>query len=118
MKKILVIHTKSALNTLNGKEALDLSLIFGAYEQSVSVLFYQQGVSQVIAHQDPELIEQKDYLSTIKALDIYDIEQVFVSESCLQELHMDSLEIQPDVTKVNLDKIQQLKQQAEHIYVI
>lgn len=118
MKKILVIHTKSALNTLSGKEALDLSLIFGAYEQEVSVLFYQHGVSQAVAHQDPELIKQKDYLSTIKALDIYDIDQVFVSESCLQELHMDSLELQPDVSKIDLTQIQQLKQNADHIYVL
>ena len=118
MKKILIIHTQSSLNTLSGKEALDLSLIFGAFEQNVSVLFYHHGVTQVIAHQDPELISQKDYVSTIKALDIYDIEQVFVSESCLDSLNLAHSELLPDVRKLDHNSIDQLKQSADHIYVI
>ena len=118
MKKILIIHTQSSLNSLSGKEALDLSLIFGAYEQEVSVLFYNQGVSQVIAHQDPELIKQKDYISTIKALDIYDIENVFVSESCLEELNLSNNEILPDVRRIGLDVISDLKANSDHVYVI
>ena len=118
MKKILVIHTQSALNTLAGKEALDFSLIFGSYEQDVSVLFYQQGVTQVLAHQDPELVGQKDYLSTIKALDIYDIEQVFACQQSLQQLSLDQHELLPGVTGIGIEQMTLLKQQADHIYVI
>ena len=65
MKNILVIHNQSAMNTLSGKEALDFSLIFGSYEEVVTVLFYGEGATQALAHQDPELIKQKDYLSEL-----------------------------------------------------
>ncbi len=118
MKNILVIHNQSAMNTLSGKEALDFSLIFGSYEQDVTVLFYGEGATQALAHQDPELIKQKDYLSTIKALDIYDIEKVYVCQSSLAELSLEQHELIADITPINVDKITELKQQADHIYVI
>lgn len=118
MKNILVIHNQSAMNTLSGKEALDFSLIFGSYEQDVTVLFYGQGATQVLAHQDPELIGQKDYLSTIKALDIYDIEKVYVCQTSLQQMALAQHELIADVTPITMDKISELKRQADHIYVI
>lgn len=118
MKNILVIHNQSAMNTLAGKEALDFSLIFGSYEQDVSVLFYGEGATQALAHQDPETIGQKDYLATIKALDIYDIEKVYVCQASLNNMALQHHELIADVTPVSIDKISELKQQADHIYVI
>lgn len=118
MKKILIVHTKSALNDLQGKEALDLSLIFGAYEQQVSVLFYDHGVFQSLAHQDPEALGQKDYLSTIKALDIYDIEQVYACRLSLEKYHLDNRELIDGITAIGLNEIEKLKLTADHVLVI
>jgi len=118
MKNILVIHNQSAMNTLAGKEALDFSLIFGSYEQNVSVLFYGEGATQVLAHQDPELIGQKDYLSTIKVLDIYDIENVYVCQNSLEEMALAEHELLADIKPISFDQVTELKQQADHIYVI
>jgi tRNA 2-thiouridine synthesizing protein C len=118
VKNILIIHTQSGLNNLQGKEALDLSLIFGAYEQNVSVLFYQQGVTQTLAQQTPELINQKDYLSTIKALGIYDIDHVFACQTSLQQLGLAHRELIQGVEQISLLDIKQLKSNADHIYVV
>lgn len=118
VKNILIIHTQSSLNDLQGKEALDLSLIFGAYEQAVSVLFYQDGVTQTLAKQTPELIEQKDYLSTIKALGIYDIDHVFACDNSLNDLGLAKNELIAGIEKVSLPDIKQLKSNADHIFVI
>lgn len=118
MKNILIIHTQSALNDLQGKEALDLSLIYGAFEQSVSVLFYQQGVFQTLAHQDPESLGQKDYLSTLKALDIYDVEQVYACKLSLESYSLEGKELLTNIETVSLNKIEQLKLNADHVLVI
>ncbi|MBU2917775.1 sulfurtransferase complex subunit TusC [Psychrosphaera sp. F3M07] len=118
VKNILIIHTQSGLNNLQGKEALDLSLIFGAYEQNVSVLFYQQGVTQTLAQQTPELINQKDYLSTIKALGIYDIDHVFACQNSLQQFGLANHELIQGVEQISLLDIKQLKSNADHIYVV
>lgn len=118
VKNILIIHTQSSLNDLQGKEALDLSLIFGAYEQAVSVLFYQHGVTQALALQSPELVKQKDYLSTIKALGIYDIDHVFACDASLNERGFSQNELIAGIEKVSLQNIKQLKSNADHIFVI
>lgn len=118
MKNILIIHTQSALNSLQGKEALDLSLIYGAYEQAVTVLFYQQGVFQTLAQQNPEEIGQKDYLSTLKLLDVYDIEQVYVCQQSLEQYHLQQQTRISDIKVISIAEIQKLKHQADHILVI
>lgn len=117
-KSILIIHTQSALNTLAGKEALDLSLIFGSYEQNVRILFAFEGVSQTLAHQNPEAIGQKDYLSTIKLLDIYDIEQVYACADSLQQFGFQDAELQTGIEQISAENIAILKQKSDHIYVI
>jgi tRNA 2-thiouridine synthesizing protein C len=53
-----------------------LALIFGAFEQQVTVFFIDDGVYQLIAGQQPQVIDRKDYLSTMKALQLYDIEHI------------------------------------------
>lgn len=117
-KKILVIHTKPALNDLQGKETLDLELIFGAYEQDVSVLFYHQGVFQALAKQTPEAIGQKDYFATIKALSIYDIDKVYACQLSLEQFGLGENELLPGITALNLSNVEQLKRHADHVYVI
>lgn len=118
IKNIVVIHTQPSFNTLQGKEALDLSLIFGSYDQSVTVLFINQGVFQTLAHQDPESIGQKDYLSTIKALDIYDIEQVHACQSSLQHYGLEHHELISNVSIIDQHQILDIKRNADHVFVI
>jgi len=118
IKNILVIHTSSALNSFEGKEALDISLIFGAYEQNVSVLFYQQGVFQTLAKQNPESLGHKDYLSSIKSLDIYDVEQVYACQQSLKQYGFDESKLINNVERASMDTIDQLKSNADHIFII
>jgi tRNA 2-thiouridine synthesizing protein C len=116
-KRCLVIHTQSSFNSLQGKEALDVSLILGSYEQDVTVVFMQHGVFQTLAHQDPESIKQKDYVSTIKALDIYDIEQVYVHEDSLNEFGLQDNERLPNVETIDSQKLRALKNAAQHVFI-
>lgn len=118
MKNVLVISTQPALNSLNGKDALDLALIFGAFEQNVTMVFMGLGVTQTLSKQTPELISQKDYLATIKALELYDIEQVYSVKEDLVSLGLDAKPLLPSISKINLHSLAQLKQQADHILII
>ncbi|GAA0296987.1 sulfurtransferase complex subunit TusC [Psychrosphaera haliotis] len=118
IKSILIIHTQPAFNDLQGKEALDLSLILGSYEQDVSVVFYQQGVFQTLAHQDPESFSQKDYTSTIKALDIYDIEKVYVHTNSLVKYGLENNERLSNVLPIEHTDFLALKNNVDHVFVI
>lgn len=115
---VLIIHTQSAMNSLAGKEALDLSLIFGAFDQRVSVLFLGLGVTQCLIEQNPEVIKQKDYLSTFKLLDMYDIDETFVCQKSLNKLGYHKKNVMQSVLTLDPASIIQLKHNAKHIYVI
>lgn len=68
-----------------GKDALDLALLFGSYEQQISLFFIGDGVYHLLQNQTPEKIGAKDYISTYKALAFYDIENVYVCKESLNQ---------------------------------
>ncbi len=76
MKKIAIINTQSPFNSPTGRDSLDLALIFGAFEQPITVIFLGDGVYQLLDDQNPEALGTKDYLSTMKAFELYDIEHI------------------------------------------
>jgi tRNA 2-thiouridine synthesizing protein C len=82
-KSVAIINTNAPLSKANAKDALDVALIFGSYEQSVSLYFQGDGVYQLIAEQQPEKVQQKDFLKTFAALEFYDIENIYVCHHSL-----------------------------------
>ena len=82
-KSVAIINSNAPLSKANAKDALDVALIFGSYEQSVSLYFQGDGVYQLIAHQQPEKVQQKDFLKTFAALAFYDIENIFICHDSL-----------------------------------
>jgi tRNA 2-thiouridine synthesizing protein C len=104
MKKIAIINTSASFNGPAPRESLDLALIFGAFEQQVTVFFVDDGVYQLIGQQQPELIGRKDYLSTMKALEIYDIEHIVGCEDDMLErgVQTDNLSMTVDIQPANV----------------
>ena len=76
-KSVAIMNTNAPLSKANAKDALDVALIFGSYEQAVSLYFQGDGVYQLIAEQQPEKVQQKDFLKTFAALAFYDIENIY-----------------------------------------
>jgi len=96
---IAIINASAPFSKSNGKDALDIALIFGSYEQTTSLFFQGDGVYQLICHQNAELIDSKDYLKTFAALEFYDIENIYVCQKSLQQrkleakFHIDNVQI-------------------------
>lgn len=88
-KKYAIINTSSTFDDIRGKEALDAALILGSYEMEVSLFFIGDGVYQTLPHA-PKSIKAKDYVSTFKALEFYDIESIYVCEESLQQRRLPS----------------------------
>lgn len=98
-KSIAIINAKAPLAKPDGKEALDIALIFGSFEQKVSLFFHGDGVWQLMNNQSPSLIHVKDYLKTFAALEFYDIEHIYVCEASLSKrqlpysFHIDNVSV-------------------------
>jgi tRNA 2-thiouridine synthesizing protein C len=82
-KSIAILNASAPLSSASAKDSLDVALIFGSYEQAISLYFQGDGVYQLIAAQQPELIQQKNFLKTLAALEFYDIEHVYVCHHSL-----------------------------------
>lgn len=96
---LAIINSKAPYSSHYGKDALDVALIFGSYEQKVSLFFQGDGVHQLIAKQDTSLLSIKDYLKTFAAFEFYDIEHVY---ACQQSLLTRKLEPSFHITDVQV----------------
>ncbi|TWX52190.1 sulfurtransferase complex subunit TusC [Colwellia hornerae] len=84
-KSVAIVNASAPFSTANAKDSLDVALIFGSYEQAISLYFQGDGVYQLIPKQQPEFIQQKDFLKTLAALTFYDIENIYVCQHSLTE---------------------------------
>ncbi|WP_077288404.1 sulfurtransferase complex subunit TusC [Cognaticolwellia aestuarii] len=98
-KSIAIVNTQAPFSSATGKEALDAALIFGSFEQAISLFFIGDGVFQVIGNQNASSLETKDYLKTFSALTFYDIENIYVCQQSLTErnlpanFHVDNIQV-------------------------
>ncbi|MBL4909809.1 MAG: sulfurtransferase complex subunit TusC [Alteromonadaceae bacterium] len=98
-KSIAVLNSHSSFDQNHGKEALDIALIFGSYEQQVALFFQGDGVRQLIAQQKAEVLKTKDYLATFSALAFYDVETIYVCGTSLaqrgliEDFHIDNAQV-------------------------
>ena len=63
-KKVAILNTKAPFAHATAKEALDVALIYGSYEQETSLFYQGDGVYQLVNEQQPELINAKNFLKT------------------------------------------------------
>ncbi len=97
MKPIAFIFTQPPHSSASGREGLDALLATSAYSEDIYCFFIGAGVTQLLEHQIPELLDLKDYIPAFKLLELYDIEQVYVSESSLQRWGVDEKQLLIDV---------------------
>ena len=101
-KSLAILNASAPLSNANAKDSLDIALIFGSYEQTISLYFQGDGVYQLIAKQQPELIQQKDFLKTLAALEFYDIDNIYVCHHSLNQRGLPS--------NFSIENVQVLKQ--------
>ncbi len=73
-------HSSSA-----GREGLDALLAASAYSENIHVFFVGEGVQQLLSDQQPELLLSRNYISSFKLMDLYDIENIYVCQKGLEE---------------------------------
>jgi tRNA 2-thiouridine synthesizing protein C len=65
------------------QETLDQLLTTAAFDQSVTVLWLDQGVYQLSKHQQPACMGLPDTAAALTALPLYGVEQLFVEQESL-----------------------------------
>lgn len=85
VKQFLYINRRAPHGTIYALESLETVLIGAAFDQDVTVLFIDDGIYQLKKDQQPETIGFKNFSKTFRALEMYDVEKLFVEQESLTE---------------------------------
>ncbi|WP_263263804.1 sulfurtransferase complex subunit TusC [Pseudomonas sp. RIT-PI-S] len=84
-KSVLIVSRAAPWAGLSAREALDIALAGGAYELPLAMLFMDDGVFQLLDHQQPEALEQKNLSANLQALPLFGIDALFACTDSLAE---------------------------------
>ncbi|MCG9557078.1 sulfurtransferase complex subunit TusC [Vibrio kanaloae] len=115
MRKLAFIFNSFPHSTAAGREGLDALLAASAYSEDISVFFVGDGVTQLLKAQQPDEVLSRDYISTFKLMDLYDIEQVYVCQRSLCQFGLSTDNLLIDVTAVEADELTQKLTQCQQI---
>ena len=83
-KKFLYVNRKAPHGTIYALESLEVVLIGAAFEQDISLAFVGDGVYQLAKGQNTKSLEVKNFSQTYRALEDYDVTQLYVERESLQ----------------------------------
>lgn len=77
--KLAFLFTQPPFGSAISREGLDALLAASAFcdEDDIAVCFLHDGVFNLVAQQQPEMLLQKDHIATFKLLELYDLNHCF-----------------------------------------
>lgn len=92
--KLAILFTRPPFGSSVSREGLDALLAASAFcdEQEIAICFLNDGVFNLIAHQKPEKLLQKDHISTFKLLEFYDLTECFICKESIDSRHLEGAE--------------------------
>ncbi len=111
--KYLLINQLAPFNSNTAQESLDLAIALSTFEQKVQLLFLGNGVLQLLKNQQPKLIYRKDFITTFRALTMYDISEIYVDKDSLHERMISKDDLIIDAIVVNTGNIAKIMEEAD-----
>ncbi|PKM45268.1 MAG: sulfurtransferase complex subunit TusC [Gammaproteobacteria bacterium HGW-Gammaproteobacteria-1] len=112
-KKFCYVNRTAPYGTVYALEALEVVLIGAAFEQDVSVVFMDDGVFQLAKGQDTAGIGMKNFSPTYRALEMYDVEKLYVSKESLEERGLSEDDLLVDVEVKTAAEIRDLMEEQD-----
>ena len=103
--KVLITINGSPLNTPNAKEAVEMAFAFASLDQEVALLIRGPGVNLLRAGQQPEQLQSQDYLALLKAIELYDIDTLYVLAADMQQYGVTEDVISLPITPLSRDEL-------------
>lgn len=83
---VMFICRTAPYGTIFEQEAIEAMVMFGAYEQDISVAFIDDGVFSLKKGQDPSLLGKKNFSLTYSILiDDFELSHLYVEKESLEE---------------------------------
>ena len=115
VKKFLYINRRAPHGSIYAHEALEVVLIGAAFDQDVSLAFIDDGVYQLKKNQDTSDINTKNFSKTYGALEMYDVEKLYVEKESLEERGLSEDDLMVDVKILTSDEMKKIITDSEVI---
>lgn len=84
IKKFMYVNRRAPHGTIYAQESLEVVLVGAAFDQDVSIVFLDDGVYQIRKDQETSAIGTKNFSKTFRALEMYDVEKLYVEKESMQ----------------------------------
>ena len=115
VKKFLYINRRAPHGSIYAHEALEVVLIGAAFDQDVSLAFIDDGVFQLKKNQDTSDINTKNFSKTYGALEMYDVEKLYVEKESLEQRGLSEDDLMVDVKILTSDEMKKIITDSEVI---
>lgn len=113
IKKFMFVNRKAPHGTIYALESLEVVLITAAFDQDVSLVFVDDGVFQLKKGQQTKGIETKNFSTTYRALEGYDIEKLYVEKESMEARGLTEDDLLVDVTVLSSKEMGALMDQQD-----
>lgn len=116
MKRYLFVLRKPPHSGAQVQEMLDIILTTAAFDQHVSLLLLDDGVFQLKDNQHPEIAGLKDTAAIFKALEIYDVTDIYAELESLQERGLKPGDLSLPVQEIYRKDVAELMQRFDVVF--
>lgn len=113
IKRFMYVNRRSPHGTIYAQESLETVLIGAAFDQDVSMVFIDDGVYQLKKEQQPEQVEMKNFSKTYRALEMYDVEKLYVEKESLQARGLEAADLVVDVEILDRAALKDVMEQQD-----
>lgn len=113
---ILIICRKAPYGKLIAREALELALATAIFNQQLTMIFTGDGVWQLIKQQRSDAIKTKNHGKLITAFSLYDINDIYVDTTSMQDRGLSKEDLLIDTNIVDKNRLRELMEQADTIF--
>ena len=114
-KRFLYVNRKAPYGSIYALESLEVVLIGAAFEQDVSLAFLGDGVYQLTKGQDTKGLEVKNFSSTFRALEDYDVTKLYVEQEALLSRGLSEADLVVPVEVVSAERMAEIMEAQDVI---
>ncbi len=114
-KKFLYVNRRAPYGSVYALESLEVVLIGAAFEQDVTVAFVDDGVYQLKKGQDTKEVDMKNFSPTYRALEMYDVEKLFVEKESMEARGLTADDLLVPVEELSSAQLADLMEEQEVI---
>jgi tRNA 2-thiouridine synthesizing protein C len=115
VKRFMYVNRRAPHGSIYAQESLEVVLVGAAFDQDVTVVFLDDGVYQIRKDQDTDAIGTKNFSKTFRALEMYDVEKLYVEKESMQARGMSEDDFNVPVEVKTSEEIGRLMEEQDVI---